>query len=486
MRTAPRKLFILTTILLACFVAPAAAQEEDSLNIFAQVLTEPSTDDLATMKKRGVIRALVTPSMTDFFVYKGEPKGLQVELLQQYENAVNKGLAKGKPRVRVAYIPVPFSRLIPSLIEGKGDIAAALLTMTPQREKEVHFVSGRRVEVSEIVVAGKQVEGLKTLEDLAGRRVYVLSGSSYAEHLRELNTRLARTMRAPIDIVEADPNLLSEDIIELVNAGAVDITVIDDYKARLWANVFPNAVLHDSLAVHAGGHLGWAVRKNNPALEESLNALLPKVRKGSLLGNVLLERYFSDTQWIKNPIDEAERKKLEEFIVLFKKYGDQYGFDWLAVAAQAYQESGLDHGVQSSVGAVGIMQVLPSTAEYVGITNVTELDGNIHAGVKYVSYLREKYFSDPAIREEDQFAFTWGAYNAGPTKVTKMRNRAKTMGLDPNRWFQNVEYAALAIVGRETVTYVANIYKYYVAYTLYRDLLTRKAAELQSLGGGAK
>jgi membrane-bound lytic murein transglycosylase MltF len=330
-------------------------------------------------------------------------------------------------------------------------------------------------------VIHKSVEDIDNIFDMAGKTVYVLRGSSYVEHLEGLNEELAGYMMRPVEIVEADANLLSEDILELVNAGVVDITVVDDFKAELWARIFPDIIVRTDLQIHTGGHIGWAIRKNNPELKANLEAFLPKIRKRSLLGNMLAERYYDTTKWIRNPVDELERQKLEGFMLFFKQYGDKYGFDWLALVAQAYQESGLDHSVQSRAGAVGIMQLLPSTAEYVGIPDVTEIENNIHAGVKYLSYLREQYYSDPGLTEIDRFAFTWAAYNAGPTKVKKMRARAAKMDLDPDRWFQNVEYAALRIVGQETVTYVANIYKYYIAYSLSREILNSKADQLKAL-----
>ena len=194
--------------------------------------------------------------------------------------------------------------------------------------------------------------------------------------------------------------------------------------------------------------------------------------KGSLIGNVLFQRYYEDTRWIDNPLDDAEREKLEEYVGLFKKYGERYGFDWRAIAAQAYQESGLDHTKTSRRGAVGLMQVLPSTARdaRVEIDDVSDLESNVHAGVKYLAFLRDAYFAGPELSEEDRVAFAWAAYNAGPTNVRRMRARARTMGLDPNRWFHHTEHAALTTVGREPVRYVANVYKYYVAYQLAGDL----------------
>ncbi len=470
-----------------CIAALAQEQDDPLARIFPDGGAVKSTDDLPVMKEHKVVRALVTISKTDFFIYNGQPKGLQAEFLHEYEKALNKGVSRRELMTRVAFVPVPFNELIPALIEGRGDIAAALLTITPERERQVNFISGHRWTVNEVLVTNKSVEGITNIYNLTGRSVYVLKGSSYVEHLKKLNEEFASRMIPRILIVEADANLLSEDIIELVNAGVVDMTIIDDFKAELWARIFPDVVVREDIQISTGGYIGWAIRKNNPELEANLKEFLPQIRRGSLLGNMLSDRYFETTKWIRNPMDELERQKLEGFMLFFKEYGDQYGFDWLAIVAQAYQESGLDHESQSRAGAVGIMQLLPSTAEYIGFPDVTEIENNIHAGVKYLAFLREKYFSGPELTEADRFAFTWAAYNAGPNKVRKMRARAEKMELDPDKWFQNVEYAALRIVGQETVTYVANIYKYYIAYALSRELLNKKAVQLQAMeASGAK
>lgn len=475
-------------VLCAGTVTPASAQEQvDSLaNVFPDIFEVNSTGDLSAIKERKLLRVLVTPSKTDFFIDKGQPRGLQVDLLEQYEKYLNSGVSRRELRTRIAYVPVPFSELIPALNDGRGDLAAALLTITPEREKQVKFISSRRWDVSEVLVTHKSVKDIDDLYDLAGRSIYVLRGSSYIEHIRAINERFLVRRLPPIEIVEADAHLLSEDILELVNAGVVEMTVIDDFKANLWARIFPDIVVHEDMHISAGGTIGWAIRRDNPELEASLKAFLPKVRRGSFLGNLITERYFGTTEWINNPLDEIERKKLEGFILLFKEYGDQYGFDWVAVVAQAYQESGLNHSAKSDAGAVGIMQILPSTAKYVGFPEVSELEDNIHAGVKYLAFLRENYFSGPEFTDIDRFAFTWAAYNAGPTKVRKMRARAVKMKLDPDKWFQNVEYAALRIVGQETVKYVSNVYKYYIAYTLSRELLTEKAEQMQSIRSPGK
>lgn len=445
---------------------------EASVGALSFLPGDAHTDDLPAMRERGFIRVLVTNSLTDFFISGGRIRGLQAELVREYEKLLNRGIKREQDKVKFLFIPVTFDELLPALERGQGDIAAALLTITPERSERFDFVSGNKREVNEILVTHSQGDVPASLDGLAGRKLYVLSGSSYAEHLRELNRRFDEKGLDPVDVVEADSHLLSEDILEMVNAGVVPATVIDDFKGRLWQQVLDDIRLHDGIAIKRGNHVGWAVRKNNPELRATLEQLVRKVKRGTLLGNVLFKRYFADTRWIANPLAAAERARYERYVGLFKKYGKKYDFDHLALIAQAFKESGLDHSQQSHRGAVGIMQLLPTTAKdkNVGIPDIKDLENNIHAGTKYLAFLRDRYFSDEALSEVDRLAFTWASYNAGPAKVRRMRELAKRLGRDPNQWFGHVEVAAGRIVGRETVKYVGDVYKYYIAYRLIADL----------------
>ncbi len=468
LRVLLKTLFLLSSVLAGTTGIAAEAA------LIEHLKTSRSTDDLPAMRKRRQIRALVTYSRTDFVIMPdGRATGLQVELLNQYEKRLNKGIRREEKKTQIVLVPTTFARLLPDLAEGKGDIAAALLTVTPQRQRGFAFASGKAMAVDELVVTHQSITDIHNLEDLAGREVHVLRNSSYAEHLRTLNRRLVAKGLAAIDIREADGELLSEDILEMVNAGIVSITVVDDYKARLWAQVLPNVRVLDEVKVQSDGTLGWAVRKNNPKLLKDLRGFVKKVKKGSLLGNMLFKRYLEDPRRIKNPLADSERSRFREVVGIFSKYADKYDFDVLAVAAQAYQESKLDHSKRSEQGAVGIMQLLPTTAAdpNVGVRDISSLENNIHAGIKYLAFLRDRYFSDPQITANNRLAFSWAAYNAGPANVSKMRKKAGQMGLDPSVWFGNVELAAAKIVGREPVQYVRNILKYYIAYALVRDKL---------------
>jgi membrane-bound lytic murein transglycosylase MltF len=452
------------------------------LKRIAPRLSAESTADLSTMWKRGVIRVLVTYKKTEYFVVDGQQRGFEYELMEQYEEALNKGRKKGQLRLDLVYIPVAFESLIPSLVEGRGDIVAAGLTITPDRQKRVAFTTPYVRNVNEVVVTHKSDESIRSTDDLSGRIVYVLSGSSYVQHLIKLSEGFTADGRAPVYIVESDRYLATEDILELVNAGIVDVTVADNHIAALWANVLPDITVHEDVAVNTSGKIAWAVRKSNPDLLASLSDFIRSHRKGTKIGNVLFTRYYENTRWIQNPLSKSSQDRLEKYRSLFQKYAGEYDFEWLLIAALAFQESRLNPKKKSPRGAVGIMQVKPSTAKdkNVRVKNVHKLENNVHAGVKYLAFLRDRYFTSPEFQYDTSVQFSLAAYNAGPAKVRKMRARAEKMGLDPNIWFRNVERAAQQMVGSETTRYVANIYKYYLAYTLFNNLNDNKAVALEA------
>ena len=224
--------------------------------------------------------------------------------------------------------------------------------------------------------------------------------------------------------------------------------------------------MHSQVALRSDGQIAWALRKDAPQIKKVIDDFVVKHRAGTLFGNVLLQRYLGNVQRLKNPTTAAEVEKYRAMAQHFRTYADQYGSDWLLAIAQGYQESQLDHSRRSSAGAVGVMQIKPSTAadRNVGIDNVEVLENNIHASIKYMSFLRDRYFADEGIDPLDQGLFTLAAYNAGPARVATLRQKAAAVGLDPNQWFGNVEIIAARVIGRETVDYVSNIYKYYSAY----------------------
>ena len=171
-------------------------------------------------------------------------------------------------------------------------------------------------------------------------------------------------------------------------------------------------------------------------------------------------------------------------IDLFKKYGAQYNVDYLLMAAQGYQESTLDQNVKSPVGAIGVMQVMPPTGKELNVGDITQIEANIHAGVKYMRFMMDQYFADEPMDNLNKALMTFASYNAGPGRVRQLRRETEKRGLNPNVWFGNVERVASERIGRETVTYVSNIFKYYVTYKLMTEQIERRAAAKGQVGKG--
>jgi membrane-bound lytic murein transglycosylase MltF len=265
----------------------------------------------------------------------------------------------------------------------------------------------------------------------------------------------------------------------MVDAGILPITITKTLYGEFWKQVYDKLTVYDNLTVRDAADIAWAIRRDTPKLKKVVNDFVRTHRAGTAFGNVLLKRYLGNAERLKNPATDEDLRRFRAAAASFKKYAGQYDFDWLVIAAQSYQESRIDQSVTSSAGAVGVMQIKPSTAAEVGVPNVNDLDGNIHAGVKYIRFLVDRYYKDEPIDRLNRGLFAFASYNAGPAKVRRMRAKAKEMGLNPNVWFNNVELVAGQVIGRETVDYVSNIYKYYTAYkaiVTQRELRNRRAA----------
>jgi membrane-bound lytic murein transglycosylase MltF len=452
--------------------SPEAGEEQGLDELERGARTLRLTGDLDAIFERGYIRVLVPFSKTFFFYEGARPRGLAYEFMEEFAKELRKSQADNPTRFMVFYLPMPRDRLIPGIAEGLGDIAIAGLTATDERQQVVDFLIHGSSPVSEVIVTGPDAPRLESVEDLSGQKVFVRPSSSYYESLQGLNQRLRAAGKSEVKIIEADENLEVEDILELVGSGVEQITVVDDFLAGFWAEVMDGLTVHQDLVVKEGGFIGPVIRKNSPQLLAALTAFQKTHGLGTLFGNVVVNKYLQDNPWVKNPNASADRKRFEQTIPIFKKYANEYSFDELLLVAQAYQESQLDQSTRSGGGAVGVMQVKPSTAEGdpINISDVaTKVDNNIHAGVKYLRHLVDDYFNDPEITPFNRHVFAIAAYNAGPTRIQSLRGKAEAQGLDPNIWFNNVELVSARVVGRENTDYVRNILKYWVAYRLAAD-----------------
>ena len=434
-----------------------------------EALTAEWAGDLDGLAERRVIRTLVVAGGPQFFYYRGKPRGMITELLQLFQADINVALDRRLEQVEIVPMPVSRDRLIPALLSGQADLVAADLTITEERQALVDFSIPLVSGVDEIVVfAPGRGAGVATLDDLAGQNLYVRRSSSYHEHLLALNEDFVARGLEPITLTNAHESLRVEDILEMVNAGLVRGTVIDNYKARYWSELLTEMEVRDDLVVHGGGEIAWAFRKGSPQLAAAVNDFVRGHRQGTLVGNVLINRYMENLEWVRRSTSDAGFERLRPLLELFRASGEETGLDPLMLAAQAYQESELDHSRTSPAGAVGIMQIKPSTAadRNVGVGDISTPEENIRAGAIYMRFLMDRYFDDGEMSPIQQWLFALAAYNAGPARIQGIRNQAEKEGLDPNVWHDNVEHIVARRIGRETVRYVGNIFKYYIAYRL--------------------
>jgi membrane-bound lytic murein transglycosylase MltF len=453
----------------------------------SQLVSQRWAFDLDSMVKRRAIRVLVPSSRMLYFEDRGRLRGASYEAVQEFERTLNRKLRTGALPIECILIPVPRDQLISRLADRRGDLAVGAIQITPERQLRVDFSEPVFQGVREIVVTGPGAPPLRSLEDLAGREIYVRTSSSYAENLRRLNGGWRSRGIEPVVIRPADENLEDGDILELVNTGVVPITVVDSVDAEFYRRLLPNLALRNDLEIASGGTLAWAMRKGTPRLRAEVDQFVRGHRVGTTFGNIVTRRYFRDNPWIRNATQPEDRHRFDRVVGAFRKYGAEFDLDPLLLLAQGYQESGLDQTRRSHAGAIGVMQIKPSTAAGapIGITGVDRLENNVRAGAKYLRFIIDRYYRDQPMTALDKEIFAIASYNAGPARIAKLRRQARPLGLDPNRWFQNVEVVVSKEIGRETVDYVGNIYKYYLTYNLLEQRRrARDSAETAAGIGG--
>ncbi len=444
-------------------------------------LIEKHIIDLSEMKARRIIRILVPFSKTIYFIDKGMQFGTAVEFGRELEKVLNKDRKKQIDHINIVFVPTPRDKLLAALNDGIGDIVMANLTITNARSEEVDFTDPLYSSAEEILVAAPNSPDISTIDDLSGKNIAVRVSSSYYQHLLDRNKELAASGKPEITISAMDENLEDEDLMEMVNADLLPYTIVDSYKADIWSHVFPDIQVRRDVVLSSQGKIAWAIRKNSPELKAELNAFVTTHKIGTTFGNILRNIYFKQDKIVKRAYSPSDVERFQKLVEIFRKYGGTYSFDYLMLMAQGYQESQLDQSRRSPRGAVGVMQLLPSTAKdkAIAINGIDkDPDRNIEAGVKYLRHLIKTYINDEELTAKDRQLFAFAAYNAGPGNLRRFRKKAESMGLDPDIWFGNVENGAAAIVGRETVQYVSNIYKYYVAYSL----LVQRMDERKQIG----
>lgn len=463
------------SLLVQAAPAPGPSPRGPLGSSLVESVQEEAFGDLPEIRKRGTLRVLVAYGVTAFYLQQGRPRGLEVDAMSDLEKRLRANRPKAESPLRVVYVPTPFDRLLPDLAAGRGDVAAALLTATETRGRLVDFSDPYVKNVSQVLVSHRKAAPVRTVDDLAGRRVHVAAGSSTVEGLRKRSGDLVARGLPPVQVVEV-PGESWEGLLQMVATGMFDHTVADDFLATLWGKALPDLRVDGEVRLRWGGGFAWAVRKDCPLLRAALDDLAR--RRSSQSDRDVAEsirRYTRDSSRLRNalaPVYDERRLAVERAL---RKAAARYDFDWLLLAALGFQESRLDPQARSSAGAVGLLQVQPSTGKWLGFPDVLPLEENALAGAAYLALLRRDHFQDPEIELEDRVHFALAAYNAGPARIAGLRRKARTRGLDPDVWFGNVELEAYREIGQETPRYVENIVRYYVAYRLANEHLAQKA-----------
>ncbi len=447
-------IFLILYIQLMSFTPVFAAKE---LGIH---LNKADRGGLEKILKKKYFRVLTTRNPYDYYIYQGNAKGIQYEMIKEFTKYLNKKyVKKGELRIVFEMIPVDFDQLIPMLNEGKGDIIAVGLTKTPERKKLVDFTIPYR-KVDDVIITRKEL----ARKSWKGKTFHVQENSSYKNTLIKSG--------GLVDVKEVDANFNAADLMEFVSLKKYDYALVNSFWAETISKRFDNLVVLKDRPFRKKVEISWAVRKNNNKLRKELNSFLPKVKKGSYLGNLLGYKYFYDVGKIHSDDFDIESSTISKYDETLKKYAQRFGFDWRLLAGICYQESRFKQDIKNKWGAIGLFQVKQITANepYVGISAISgeeNFDNNIHAGAKYLAWIKKRYF-DPKkeMTEEARLRMMMAAYNAGPRRVLQAINKTKKMGLDANKWFRNVELAMLKLGYPEPVIYVSEINKHYISYVL--------------------
>lgn len=420
--------------------------------------TEAGVFDLDAIKKRGSLRMLTRNNAISYFLHKGQQQGFDYELLRLF--AKDHGL-----RLDVV-VPPEASDLIPWLLEGKGDVIAAQLTITDARKEQVAF-STPYLSADEVIVQRVGTPPLASLADLKGKTIHVRKSSSFKSTLDAL-----QAAHGPFTVVDAPEGTETEELIAQVGRGEIPLTVADSTLAAVETAYRSDVAV--TLPLKSGVQIGYATRPGSKKLQGALDAFVKKRFRG-LEYNVLKKQYFENRRVIIAGRDADVRAtgSVSDFDALMKERARQYGLDWRLLAAQAYQESRFDPKAKSWVGAQGLFQVMPATGREMGFTDLEDPQQGVHAGAQYMAKLIDSFDSRIPFKQRVRFALA--AYNAGRGHVEDARLLAAEQGLDPNRWFGNVERAMLLLQqpkyarrarhgycrGEEPVKYVSEIQSRY-------------------------
>ncbi|UBM26875.1 transglycosylase SLT domain-containing protein [Pseudomonas sp. p1(2021b)] len=429
--------------------------------------------DLAQIRSSKVLRVLVNQSRNSSGEVKGEPVGVEHHRLRSLEHYLNARARDGQ-EIRLKLIPRAKEQLLAALQRGEGDLAAPGELLDPSLVRGVSGSAPVRDQVQLMLVGRKGERSFSRVEQLSGRTVALTSASAGGAVIEQLNQQLALRKRAAIKVEWVDPSLAVEDVLEMVQAGIYHLTVVERPIAQRWARVMPRLRLDSRVHLGQPQAMRWYVRRDASMLLATVDRFLQGYRAPANQ-DAAFERIYRRQYRVHDPLARKSRKRLESVRAVLQKHGAAQQIDWLNLAALAFKESTLNPAARGSGGAHGLMQITPSAARRVGVSNTATVDGNVQAGARYLALIRRKFFASPQLNERERMAFVLAAYNLGPERVQAMRAEARRRGLNGNQWFFQTERIAMEQVGMGPVNFVNSVNKYFLAFNRQRQSLERVA-----------
>ncbi|MGM0636495.1 MAG: transglycosylase SLT domain-containing protein [Bacteroidota bacterium] len=470
-------LLLLSTLLTNCKVDHS--QNKSSTDQNDQKLEEIyQSEDLEDIKERGKLRALTTYSGTTYFLYKGRPMGFEYEILER--------LAKHLEVELEMVIAKNEDDLMDMLIAGEGDIIAYGYTILDKRKQKINFTEPLYLS-TQVLVQRKpknwrrmklhQIKNELITEpiELLDDTISVKKNSSYASRIENMREELGGHI-----YIDTIPGTLStEDIIKKVANGEIKYTVVDQNIAAINASYYPD--LDVKTNVSFSQQIAWGVRKESTELLEVVNEWITNVKKTTDF-HVIYNKYYKNKRRYKARVQSEfysiNDQKISPYDDLIKKYADEIGWDWRLIASIAYQESQFQPHSESWVGAKGLMQIMPATAEELKITDPSDPNQSLRGGTAYLKTLWKKHDDIPDSIQ--RVKFTLASYNSGYGHLLDAQRVAEHQKLDPFTWDDNVETAILELAtpkiynssmvrygyvrGSEPYNYVRQIFERYEHY----------------------
>jgi len=396
--------------------------------------------DLPQIIERGVLRATINFNSTNYFVYRGEPRGFHFELLRHFAEHIGVEL-------EIYATNDPEENLNCLLAENECDVFAGDFPVTKPGSSLVGFIEphnqARQVLIQRkpdnwFIMRAPEIENLlvRNQLDLAGKTIHVQRNSVLVERLQNL----LQETGADFKIVEVDKDV--EQLIEMVAGGAINYTVSHEHLARVNAGYFKNIDFLTPMSFPQ--KLSWAVRHNAPQLQAALNSWMKEFKETPRFAQ-LYNRYYNNPRSAhiaRSPFSSMGGGKISVFDAYFKKHAEIVGWDWRLIASVAFQESRFNPDAVSWAGARGIMQLMPATAAIYDIDSTSTISDHIYAGVSYLYWI-ENTLARHVPDSTERIKFVLAAYNVGIGHVMDAIRLAEKHGRNPQVWTGNVDYFVL-------------------------------------------